>query len=159
MWLRLKSHVRCPSWLCLRIVLLPDKLHEALLERIPRKGKQSPCILVFPLIRGVRIDLLCNSSGVFKLGSSEPFWLQESRGAQGINISPDHCNRIITRSISKPPPGTPLPIIVSNLLHLLYLIYFSATSPSYLFSFTSSRKLVGLHRFDLRLAGVFRFTE
>jgi hypothetical protein len=42
---------------------------------------------------------------------------------------------------------------------ILYRIYFSATLPSYLFSFTSSRKLVGLHRFDLRLAGEFRFTE
>jgi hypothetical protein len=50
-----------------------------------------------------------------------------------------------------------------------YCIYFTAsTLPHQLFGdftfvpfllFTSCRKLVGLHRFDLRLAGEFRFTK
>jgi hypothetical protein len=50
-----------------------------------------------------------------------------------------------------------------------YYIYFTASTLPHLlfgdftfipcFLFTSSRKLVGLHRFDLRLAGEFRFTE
>jgi hypothetical protein len=49
---------------------------------------------------------------------------------------------------------TPLPIFASTLSHLLFGDF--AFVP---FLFTSSRKLVGLHRFDLRLAGEFRFTE
>jgi hypothetical protein len=85
----------------------------------------------------------------------EPFRLQESRGAQGINVSPDHYNRIITQSISKPHPGTPLPILASTLSHLHFGDF--AFVPFLLF--TSYRKLVGLHRLDLRLAGEFRFTE
>jgi hypothetical protein len=47
------------------------------------------------------------------------------------------------------PPGTLL-----RFLHLLYCIYFFATSPSYLF-FTSSYKFVGLHHLDLHLTGKF----